>query len=103
MHNWIVLKNNFKFALKLTLKSSYMFRCKTPSSGMYVCDTGLNQTNSDSCHTHTLYQGPNYEYNICGHNADNCNFIKAQIVCSLRMVFETETCRSFLMSILMQI
>jgi hypothetical protein len=27
------LKNNFKFALKLTLKSSYMFRCKTPSSG----------------------------------------------------------------------
>ena len=33
MYNWIVLKNNFKFALKLTLKSSYMFRCKTPSSG----------------------------------------------------------------------
>ena len=27
------LKSNFKFALKLTLKSSYMFRCKTPSSG----------------------------------------------------------------------
>jgi len=27
------LKNNFKSALKLTLKSSYMFRCKTPSSG----------------------------------------------------------------------
>jgi hypothetical protein len=27
------LKNNFKFPLKLTLKSSYMFRCKTPSSG----------------------------------------------------------------------
>jgi len=27
------LKNNFKFALKFTLKSSYMFRCKTPSSG----------------------------------------------------------------------
>jgi len=27
------LKNNFKFALKLTLKSSYMFRRKTPSSG----------------------------------------------------------------------
>jgi len=26
-------KNNIKFALKLTLKSSYMFRCKTPSSG----------------------------------------------------------------------
>jgi hypothetical protein len=24
------LTNNFKFALKLTLKSSYMFRCKTP-------------------------------------------------------------------------
>ena len=27
------LKNNFKFALKLTLKRFYMFRCKTPSSG----------------------------------------------------------------------
>jgi len=27
------LKNNFKFALKFTLKSSYMFRCETPSSG----------------------------------------------------------------------
>jgi len=27
------IKNNFKFALKLTIKSSYMFRCKTPSSG----------------------------------------------------------------------
>jgi len=27
------LKYNFKFALQLTLKSSYMFRCKTPSSG----------------------------------------------------------------------
>jgi len=27
------LKNNFKFALKLTLKSFYMFLCKTPSSG----------------------------------------------------------------------
>ena len=27
------LKNNFKFALELTLKSSYMFRCETPSSG----------------------------------------------------------------------
>jgi len=26
------LKNNFKFALKLTLKSSYMLWCKTPSS-----------------------------------------------------------------------
>jgi len=26
------LKNNFKFALKLTLESFYMFRCKTPSS-----------------------------------------------------------------------
>jgi hypothetical protein len=24
------LKNNFKFALKFTLKNSYMFRCKTP-------------------------------------------------------------------------
>ena len=28
-----VLKNNFKFALKLILKSSYMFRRETPSSG----------------------------------------------------------------------
>ena len=27
------LKNNFKFALKLTLKSCYMFRCETLSSG----------------------------------------------------------------------
>jgi len=27
------LKNNIKFALKLTLKSCYMFRCETPSSG----------------------------------------------------------------------
>jgi hypothetical protein len=26
------LKDNFKFALKLTLKGSYMFQCKTPSS-----------------------------------------------------------------------
>jgi len=28
-----ILKNNFQFALKSTLKSSYMFRCETPSSG----------------------------------------------------------------------
>ena len=27
------LKNNFKLALKLTLKTSHMFRRKTPSSG----------------------------------------------------------------------
>jgi hypothetical protein len=27
------LKSNFKFSLKLTLKISYMFRCKTPPSG----------------------------------------------------------------------
>jgi hypothetical protein len=27
------LKNNINFALKLTLKSSHMFRCETPSSG----------------------------------------------------------------------
>jgi hypothetical protein len=27
------LKNNIKFALKLTLESAYMFRCETPSSG----------------------------------------------------------------------
>ena len=33
MHHWIVLKTIFKFALKLTLKSAHMFRCKTPSSG----------------------------------------------------------------------
>jgi hypothetical protein len=26
-------KNNIKLALKLMLKSSYMFRCETPSSG----------------------------------------------------------------------
>jgi hypothetical protein len=31
-------KSNFKFALKLTLKSSYMFRCKTPSSGSTLSD-----------------------------------------------------------------
>jgi len=30
------LKNNFKFALKLTLKRSYMFRCETPSSGSSI-------------------------------------------------------------------
>jgi len=33
---------------------------------------------------------------------NNCNISKAQTVCSLMMVFHTETCRSFLMSILMQ-
>jgi len=32
------LKNNFKFALKLTLKGSYMFQCKTPSSGSALFD-----------------------------------------------------------------
>jgi len=44
MHNWIVLKaqldsikNNFKFALKLTLKHPYVFRCKTPSSQRAQC------------------------------------------------------------------
>jgi hypothetical protein len=36
MHNWLVLKNKFKFVLKLTLKMSYMFRCKTPSSGSTI-------------------------------------------------------------------
>jgi len=36
MHNLIVLKKNFKFALKLTLKTSYMFRCKTPTSGSTI-------------------------------------------------------------------
>jgi hypothetical protein len=32
------LKNNFKVALKLTLKSSYMFRCETPSSGSILSE-----------------------------------------------------------------
>jgi hypothetical protein len=31
------------------------------------------------------------------------NFSKSHMVCSLMMVFHTETCRSFLMSILKQI
>jgi hypothetical protein len=58
------LKNNFKFASKLTLKLCYMFRCEK----------------------------------------QNCNFSKAQKMCSLRIVFfHTETCSSLLMSILMQI
>jgi hypothetical protein len=34
---------------------------------------------------------------------NNCNFSKAQTVCSMMMMFHTETCRSFLMSILMRI
>jgi len=34
---------------------------------------------------------------------NNCNFSKAQIVLSLMIVLYTATCRSFLMSILMQI
>jgi hypothetical protein len=34
------LKNKFKFALKFTLKGSYMFRCeKTPSSGSILFGT----------------------------------------------------------------
>ena len=41
-------KNNFKFALKLTLKGFYMFRCEKHSG------TGRNQIQSDcdQCHTH---------------------------------------------------
>ena len=38
------LKNNFKLALKLILKSSYMFRRKTPSSGSTL--TELSQSHS---------------------------------------------------------
>jgi len=30
--------HKFKFALKLTLKSSYMFRCGTPSSGSILSE-----------------------------------------------------------------
>jgi hypothetical protein len=33
------LKTKFKFALKLTLKSSYMFRCETPSSGSTLSES----------------------------------------------------------------
>jgi len=32
----VSLKTKFKFALKLTLKMSCMFRCKTPSSGSTI-------------------------------------------------------------------
>jgi hypothetical protein len=37
-HNWIVLKTILIFALKLTLKGSYMFRCETSSSGSTLSD-----------------------------------------------------------------
>jgi len=35
------LKNKFKFALKLTLKGSYMFRCETPSSGSILSEAQI--------------------------------------------------------------
>jgi len=46
---------------------------------------------------------PNEPHQCILTHINNCNFSKAQIVCSLMMVFYTETCRSFLMPILMQI
>jgi hypothetical protein len=46
---------------------------------------------------------PNEPHHCILTHFNNCYFSKAQIVCSLKMVFHTETCRSFLMSILMQI
>jgi hypothetical protein len=46
---------------------------------------------------------PNEPHQCILTHFNNCNFSKAQKVCSLRMVFHTETCRSLLMSILMQI
>jgi hypothetical protein len=60
-----------------------MFRCKTPH--IYAATA------------------PNEPHQCILTHFNNCNFSKAQIVCSLMMVFYTETCRSFLMSILMQI
>ena len=46
---------------------------------------------------------PNEPHQYILTHFNNCNFSKAQIVRSLMLVFYTETCRSFLMSILMQI
>jgi hypothetical protein len=38
---------------------------------------------------------PNESHQCILTHFNNCNFNKAQIVCSLMMVFYTETCRSF--------
>jgi len=66
------LKNNIKFALKLTLKSSYMFRCeKHHHQGAY------HQSLAKVTIVKILT------------NFNNCNFSKAQMVCSLMMVFFT--------------
>jgi hypothetical protein len=35
MHKWIVLKTILKFTLKLTLNSSYMFRCNHRHQGAH--------------------------------------------------------------------
>jgi hypothetical protein len=76
-----------------------------------VCVTGRNQIDSDPCHTHinkdpiTIHAAtqPNEPHQCILTHFNNCNFSKTQTVCSLIMVFYSETCRSFLMSILMQI
>jgi hypothetical protein len=51
------------------------------------------------CETPHIYAAtpPNESHQCILTHFYNCNFDKAQIVCSLIMVFYTETCRSFLM------
>ena len=44
-----------------------------------------------------LFHPPNEPHQCILTHFNNCNFSKAQIVCSLMMVFHTETCRSFSM------
>jgi hypothetical protein len=68
------IKNNFKFSLKMTLKGCYMFRCKK----------------HHPLWPHTYAATPPNEPRQCIlTHFNNCNFSKAQTVCSLRMVFFT--------------
>jgi len=59
-------------------------------------------TNKDQIIIYTATQ-PNEPQQCILTYFNNRNFTKVQTVCFLMMVFYTEICRSFLMSILMQI
>jgi hypothetical protein len=104
LEGWIILKwTSKKVRWHWTLLAHDRENC------WVLVNTLMNQTDSDQCHTHIhqiiIYAATrsNQPHHCILTHFNNCNFSKAQTVCSLMMVFRTETCGNFLMSILMQI
>jgi len=87
MHNWTVLKTNLNLHKNLHQKAPTRFGVNHhPQEAHYLSLAKLAEV------------WPHNEPHQCIlTHFNNCKFSKAQIVCSLRMVIYTETCRSFLM------